>query len=164
MYVCTSGVQEKPLGPRVLLASGLTFRGRWSSLTKIQGHAAAFLTLKAEWFDTLTVKQWEIMINNDLLLFSATGIYPMCRRPLPFSFVARLHASQPKSLYPEKPHLNTNNEQCLHIFFSPSRLFVIFSTLVHYLTILPTLLSITCRSRTSTCIITKDDQFICHPS
>ena len=72
--------------------------------------------------------------------------------------------ASPKGLSPEKPHLNTNNEQCLHIFFSPSRLFVIFSTLVHYLTILPTLLSITCRSRTSTCIITKDDQFICHPS
>ena len=29
-----SGGQQNPLGPRVLLASGLTFRGRWSSLTK----------------------------------------------------------------------------------------------------------------------------------
>ena len=34
---------------------------------------AAVLTLKANWFDTLTVKQWEIMINNDVLLFSATN-------------------------------------------------------------------------------------------
>ena len=33
---------------------------------------AAFLTLKANWFDTLTVKQW-VMINNDVLLFSATN-------------------------------------------------------------------------------------------
>ena len=33
----------------------------------------ALLTLKANWFDTLTVKQWEIMINNDVLLFSATN-------------------------------------------------------------------------------------------
>ena len=35
--------------------------------------SAALLTLKANWFDTLTVKQWEIMINNDLSLFSATN-------------------------------------------------------------------------------------------
>ena len=33
-------------------------------------HVAALLTLKANiWLDTLTVKQWEIMINSDLLLF-----------------------------------------------------------------------------------------------
>ena len=37
------------------------------------GHVAALLTLKANWFDTLTVKQWEIMMNNDVLLFSATN-------------------------------------------------------------------------------------------
>ena len=30
------------------------------------GHAAALLTLKIHWFDTLTMKQWEIMINNDV--------------------------------------------------------------------------------------------------
>ena len=29
-------------------------------------------TVKANWFDNLTVKQWGIMIDNDLLLFSAT--------------------------------------------------------------------------------------------
>ena len=34
---------------------------------------AAFLTLKAHWSDTLTVKQLEIIINNDVLLFSATN-------------------------------------------------------------------------------------------
>ena len=32
-------------------------------------HVAGLLTLKANWFDTLTVKQWEIMISNDVLLF-----------------------------------------------------------------------------------------------
>ena len=37
------------------------------------GHVAALLTLKAHWFDTQTVKQWEIMINNDVLLFSETN-------------------------------------------------------------------------------------------
>ena len=37
------------------------------------GHVADLLTLKANWFDTLTVKQWEVMINNDVLLFSATN-------------------------------------------------------------------------------------------
>ena len=36
-------------------------------------HVAALLTLKANWFDTLTVKQWEIMINNDVLLFFASN-------------------------------------------------------------------------------------------
>ena len=39
----------------------------------MKGDVAALLTLKANWFDTLTVKQWEIMINNDVLLFSATN-------------------------------------------------------------------------------------------
>ena len=33
---------------------------------------AALPTLKANWFNTPTVKQWEIMLNNDELLFSAT--------------------------------------------------------------------------------------------
>ena len=37
------------------------------------GHVAALLTLKANFLDTLTVKQWEIMMNNDVLLFSATN-------------------------------------------------------------------------------------------
>ena len=33
-------------------------------------HVAALLTLKANiWLDTLTVKQWKIMVNNDVLLF-----------------------------------------------------------------------------------------------
>ena len=39
---------------------------------KIVGDVAALLTLKANWFDTLTVKQWEIMINNDVF-FPATN-------------------------------------------------------------------------------------------
>ena len=37
------------------------------------GHVAALLTLKANWFDALTGKQWEIMIINDVPLFSATN-------------------------------------------------------------------------------------------
>ena len=36
-----------------------------------RGHVAPLLTLTANLFDTLTVKQWEIMINSDVLLFSA---------------------------------------------------------------------------------------------
>ena len=40
------------------------------SLVIINGHVASLLTLKANWFDTLAVKQWEIMINKDMLLFS----------------------------------------------------------------------------------------------
>ena len=40
---------------------------------KFCGSLADLLTLKANWFDTLTVKQWEVMINNDVLLFSVTN-------------------------------------------------------------------------------------------
>ena len=39
----------------------------------IYSQVAALLTLRANWFDTLTVKQWEIMINNHVLLFSTTN-------------------------------------------------------------------------------------------
>ena len=39
----------------------------------MKGDVAALLTLNANWLDTLTVKQWEIMINYDVLLFSATN-------------------------------------------------------------------------------------------
>ena len=38
----------------------------------VPSHVAALLTLKANWLDTLTFKQWGIMINNDVLLFSVT--------------------------------------------------------------------------------------------
>ena len=41
--------------------------------THRKGSIAALLTLKANWFDSLTVKQWEITINSDVLLFSATN-------------------------------------------------------------------------------------------
>ena len=43
------------------------------SLVIIKGHVASLLTLKANWFDTLAVKQWEIMINKDVLLVSVTN-------------------------------------------------------------------------------------------
>ena len=38
----------------------------------VPSHIAALRTLKANCFDTLTVKQWGIMVNNDVLLFSVT--------------------------------------------------------------------------------------------
>ena len=41
-------------------------------LMLLQIFSCWLLTLKANWFDTLTVKQWEIMINN-VLLFSVTN-------------------------------------------------------------------------------------------
>ena len=34
-----------------------------------EGHVAALLTLKANWLDTLTVQQWKVVINNDVVLF-----------------------------------------------------------------------------------------------
>ena len=40
-------------------------------LWELFSHVAALSTLKANWFDTPTVKQCEIMINIDVLLFSA---------------------------------------------------------------------------------------------
>ena len=39
----------------------------WS--IEVKGHVAALLTLKANLFDSLTVKQWKVMINNDVVLF-----------------------------------------------------------------------------------------------
>ena len=38
---------------------------------ELSSHVAALSTLKANWFDTPTVKQCEIMLYNDVLLFSA---------------------------------------------------------------------------------------------
>ena len=40
-------------------------------LCELSSHVAALSTLKANWFDTPTVKQCEIMINIDVLSFSA---------------------------------------------------------------------------------------------
>ena len=40
-------------------------------LPEFSSHVEVLLTLKANCFDTLTVKQCEIMINNDVLSFSA---------------------------------------------------------------------------------------------
>ena len=40
--------------------------------TEVKGHVAALLTVKANWLDTLTVKQWKVMINNDVFFFSVT--------------------------------------------------------------------------------------------
>ena len=40
-------------------------------LCELSSPVAALSTLKSNWFDTLTLKQCEIMINNDVLLFSA---------------------------------------------------------------------------------------------
>ena len=40
--------------------------------TEVKGPVAALLTVKANWLDTLTVKQWKVMINNDVFFFSVT--------------------------------------------------------------------------------------------
>ena len=45
----------------------------WTPDCRLFCHVAALLTLKANWFDTLTVKQLEIIINHDVLLLSATN-------------------------------------------------------------------------------------------
>ena len=49
-------------------------------------HVAALLSLNANWFGTLTMKRWEIMINNDVLLFSATNEKHFTSSYLLFSF------------------------------------------------------------------------------
>ena len=41
------------------------------------GHVADLLTLKANWFDTLTVKQWEVMINNDVYSQTSLNGHPL---------------------------------------------------------------------------------------
>ena len=50
--------------------------------------SAALLTLKANWFDPLTVKQWEIMINNDVSLFSATNEETLHERLLQYCIIS----------------------------------------------------------------------------
>ena len=57
------------------------------------GHVADLLTLKANWFDTLTVKQWEVMINNDVLLFSATNEDNLRAAPIVLNFVTPLQSN-----------------------------------------------------------------------
>ena len=37
--------------------------------TEVKGHVSALLTLKANWLDTVMVKLWKVMINNDVLFF-----------------------------------------------------------------------------------------------
>ena len=56
------------------------FKTVW--LSSCTYHVAALLTLKANWFDTLSVKQWGIMINNDLYCYCF--LWPM-RRHLTFA-------------------------------------------------------------------------------
>ena len=48
----------------------------------------ALLILKANWFDTLTVKQWEIMINNDVSLFSATNEETLYEQHLQYCIIS----------------------------------------------------------------------------
>ena len=43
------------------------------SLGAYQCHVEALITLTANWFDTLALKQREIKINDDVLLFSVTN-------------------------------------------------------------------------------------------
>ena len=44
----------------------------WINIS-VFSHVAALPTLKAKWLDTITVKRWEILINNDVSLSSATN-------------------------------------------------------------------------------------------
>ena len=43
------------------------------SLGAYHCHVEALITLTANWLDTLSVKQREIIINNDAFLFSVTN-------------------------------------------------------------------------------------------
>ena len=44
----------------------------WINIS-VFSHVAGLPTLKAKWLDTITVKRWEILINNDVSLSSATN-------------------------------------------------------------------------------------------
>ena len=67
--IATRGTEESKL----LIDVALTTNESIVRACDVMGHVAALLTLKANWFDTLTVRQREIMINNDVLSFSATN-------------------------------------------------------------------------------------------
>ena len=51
-----------------------------------------FLRLKVNWFDNLAVKQWEIMINNDVVLFltNEETAYEQLYHCVFFFFLSRL--------------------------------------------------------------------------
>ena len=74
----------------------------WINIS-VFSHVAALPTLKAKWLDTITVKRWEILINNDVSLSSATNeetpyeqlhYYPASRGPSIFLFPTYLGRSK----------------------------------------------------------------------
>ena len=79
------------------------------------GHVADLLTLKANWSDTLTVKQWEMMINNDVLLFSATNEDTPYEQLLFYWILLLLYSQTSLSGHP----LNTDTSLLWTICFVP---------------------------------------------
>ena len=87
------------------------------------GHVADLLTLKANWSDTLTVKQWEMMINNDVLMFSATNEDTPYEQLLYYWILLLPYSQTPLNGHP----LNTDTSLLRTVCFVPGESPYIFS-------------------------------------
>ena len=81
-------------------------------------HVAALLAL---WSDTLTMKQWEIMITDDVLLFSATNEELNTLRAAPTSLrKASVIGLNVFVLPPPPPRVSIDLKQRMHMPLSPT--------------------------------------------
>ena len=79
-------------------------------------HVAALLAL---WSDTLTMKQWEIMITDDVLLFSATNEELNTLRAAPTAQGNRDRSKRIRYT-PPPPRISIDLKQRMHMPLSPT--------------------------------------------
>ena len=79
-------------------------------------HVAALLAL---WSDTLTMKQWEIMITDDVLLFSATNEELNTLRAAPTSLLKASLIGLNVFVLPPPPRISVDLKQRMHMPLSP---------------------------------------------
>ena len=78
---------------------------------------AALLTLKANiWLDTLTVKQWEIMINNDVLLFFLRPMRKQLMSSSYFTAPVALWLTTPPTLPNHISYISKSNNALILLF------------------------------------------------
>ena len=80
-------------------------------------HVAALLAL---WSDTLTMKQWEIIITDDVLLFSATNEELNTLRAAPTSLRKTSLIGLNVFVLPPPPRISIDLKQRMHIPLSPT--------------------------------------------
>ena len=80
-------------------------------------HVAALLAL---WSDTLTMKQWEIMITDDVLLFSATNEELNTLRAAPTSLRKASLIGLNVFVLPPPPRIPIDLKQRMHMPLIPT--------------------------------------------